>query len=215
MEDIQVINFKMTNNIDWDELKKKVDADLQKDINVEVQTAKDIEYGIGRGNGIINLKYPSPEEYFSTHLHPINTDIDPFNLFGKQNDSDEDEDNIEYEPEDSEEDEEYQDDEDTDEDTDEDYDDEGGLLPISNNNREEVSQEDIEKYAWNNKTEEVENKINEHDIQCIHLIDILSDYNDDVYIYPLNNDQDIHLCKQCNMNLASKIMEQLALEMFL
>ena len=187
------MNFKMVNNIDWNDLKKKVDADLQADIDAEAQAANDVSLLFGKEKGIINLKIPSDgtlksqikNDYFSSHLVPRNVDIDPFNLWG--NDS---------------EDESEEDEEELDENDDWDYNDEDGELP-------EVSQRSIEKYAWNNHS-----TANKDDIYCKHLTD-QEEYKGDTYLYPICKDQDICLCKECNMILASKIMEQMALEMFL
>jgi hypothetical protein len=184
------MNFKMEKeNINWQELKEKVDADIQKDIDNEIQTVKDINFLFGDEKGITNLK-------------PIDVNIDPFNLWGNQNNEDE---NIESEGSEDNECEEDESEEDDSEDIassyDCDYCDQGGFI---------CPHSEIEKCAWNNADKK-------SDIECIHLSnkDNLDKYNDDVYIYPINKEQDISLCKDCNRELASKIMEQMATELFL
>lgn len=124
---------------------------------------------------------------------------------------------------------------------DQDYEDEGGELPdVSIDD----SPEQISKIAWNNhdglnrnhflgpeitfKREEIKNDLEDDEedyeedykdeeynekytMECIHL----NGDDDEVYIYPIDDDQDICLCKQCNMTLAGKILEQMAIETFM
>lgn len=207
MEEAQ-LNFKMENNINWDELKRKVDADLQKDIDEETRIVNDIEYVFGRGKGIVNLK--DSNNHFYTHLNPKNVNVDPFNLFGRKEDdeeTEEDEEEIDYEDDDY-----------LDENDDEDYNDEGGEIPQISQKDVEYDQRSIEQYAWNNKDNQrvtKEQSSRKKDIQCDHVANEFESYNGDVYIYPLSPGQDICLCKDCHRELASKIMEQLAMEMFL
>jgi hypothetical protein len=54
----------------------------------------------------------------------------------------------------------------------------------------------------------------EIEILCRHF-DNKSQGVDPVYIYPINDYQKICLCDTCNANLASKMLEQLALETFI
>jgi len=191
------MNFKMEKEkINWDELKKKVDDDIQKDIDNEIQTIKDINTNLGDDNRILNLK-------------TTDIDIDPFNLWAgvdiEEKDKNEELDEDEIDDENFEE---EVDETDEDEERDEnysscfcDYCDQGGLIDPHS---------EIEKYAWNNAEKK-------SDIECIHLSskEKINTYDDDVYIYPINKEQDICLCRDCNRELASKIMEQMALEMFI
>jgi hypothetical protein len=52
------------------------------------------------------------------------------------------------------------------------------------------------------------------DVQCKHFLDA-SEGIGEVYIYPINDKTRMCLCKTCNANLASKMLEQLALETFI
>jgi hypothetical protein len=52
------------------------------------------------------------------------------------------------------------------------------------------------------------------DIKCRHFDEESKTVNE-VYIYPINDMQRVCLCKYCNANLASKIFEQIALETFI
>jgi hypothetical protein len=171
--------------IDWTGLKKKVDNDLQEDIDDEIQTVNDI---IEREN------------------------LDIKNMFNKNkgiiylNDTDKD---------DSEEDSEW--DNESDDDDQELDDNDFGLLP------DNFSKKDISGIAWNNKQEDSKVDANERcscnlkNIECIHLAedDFDEDDDDDMYIYPINEDQDLCLCNECNKSLSAKIIEQMAKEMFL
>jgi hypothetical protein len=194
----------MAENINWDELKKKVEADLQNDINNEVQTIKDINDVLGEDKGIVHLrdlhlaktlKNPESDAFFSCSLTPKNIDIDPFNLWGTSEEEDTD-DTVNEDNEDNEEEVDYS--------CDQDYLDQGGFI---------CPHSEIEKYAWNNADKQDIN--NKNDIYCIHLSNENDSYKDDVYIYPLSDKQDICLCNNCNRELAAKIMEQIATELFI
>ena len=256
-EDLQIINFKMENNINWDELKEKVDADLQKDIDEETQNIDSIteneNWNLTRCEDYLNpFMMAQPEKKI---IYLKNGKI---NLVESEDDVEED---AEDEEESEDDDLDYIDDEDYSDD----YDDQGGFLPNTHTNgalSKDSSQEEIEAYAWNKcaprfnndrkltlpigmqKSGDIEkyllnleepgmhpelkdnndiiigrDKTNQKeilaDIQCIHLSKNLDSCDDTVYIYPLSPGQDICLCSDCNRNLASKIMEQMALEMFL
>jgi len=47
-------------------------------------------------------------------------------------------------------------------------------------------------------------------IKCKHKKDL----NEEGYCYDISSDQNLWLCKDCNMNLASEILKQLAIEVF-
>ena len=170
------MNFNMENNkecIDWEELHKKVDADLQNDIDNEIQSAKDIDFIFGKENGITNLK--NSNTIFSTGIIPKNIHINPFNMWEKAPFKE----TVEV-----------KDDTEESENSDYDFQDQGGFIN---------SQEDIERLAWNNKKEkpmtaEEEKDIEEYllnleepgmhpelkkkDIQCRHLEEDSEMYED-------------------------------------
>lgn len=250
------MNFKMEKEtINWDELRKKVEEDEHLEANKDSINAFE-----NIGLSLFGNMKPIMEDAFN--LWPKNKGTEDV-----EEDIDEDNDDI-------------------------DYGNEGGFLSDIDE-AEEVSQEDIEKYAWNNKekittpmTPEEEknienyllnleepgmhpelkdkkdskkckhcgqildfyedkceyclscfdlyrkgylecqetykekesvNKNNQKYIQCIHLEEDSDMYDNDegVYIYPMSKDQDIYLCNNCNRELASKIMEQIATELFL
>jgi len=156
-------------NIDWGELKKKVDADLQNDINEELQTIKDLENAnLIDGSGIINLKLSSPD---------IN---------------DESAMNFSF---------------------DEDFNDEGGFL-----NDEESKY--IQGIAWNKCCNAEDSCANNDQCGCCSAKNVIrcshiESKPDSEYIYPIDGINELWLCKECNMLLASKILEQLALETFM
>ena len=185
------MNFNMENNIDWDDLKQKVDADLEEELKQEQEAIKEElkilqnivdEYP---GRGIVNLDYTPKEEedYFDeggeledgfvqeltwnkypqpTERHNIFSECD-CNLCNEEDEEDEeDEDDDEYDEED---------------------DDEYNCGPPK-------------KYS----------------LECKH---IQKDDYENIYIYPIDDEQELCLCTQCNMILASKMLEQLALETFL
>jgi len=56
-----------------------------------------------------------------------------------------------------------------------------------------------------------EDKMEKYSMECIHI----TDNNPEGYIYPIDEDQELCLCPECNMILASKVLEQLALETFI
>ena len=255
----------MTNNenINWEELRAKVKADEQKEIDNETQTVNDIlemyKWTLSPSRdqkSIIHSK--ERKDNFEKSKNDMGLSLfgsmkpvieDAFNLWPKSSEEVED---IEYDTENdgsekfSEEDEDIDLEDEADESNDDcDYGDECGLLPDDDtevsNEDSDVSNEDIQKYAWNNRenitkpiTEEEEKNIedyllkleepgmhpeldstNKDDIQCPHLAKDIDMYSDDsVYIYPLMKNCDICLCRQCNMILASKMMEQLVTEAF-
>lgn len=90
----------------------------------------------------------------------------------------------------------------------------GGFLP--------EDKKAIEKAAWNSK---VVIGPNITELKCPHYVEENGDGSDDSademigYSYPLYEDTEeeqvnVHLCEECNAILASKMMEQLALELF-
>lgn len=48
------------------------------------------------------------------------------------------------------------------------------------------------------------------EIKCKHI----DGKEDSTYIYEINSEQDLMLCKQCNLNLAGEIAKQQAIETF-
>jgi hypothetical protein len=155
-------------NINWDELRKKVDADLQRDIDEEISNVKSI-----------NNKYP---EKGTVHFKTTAVYVNPFNPWGVKEEENQfwgmDSDTLE----------------------DEDFKDEGGELP-------ELDSKEISKIVWNNRARPFS-------LVCKHLEDGSGDY-DEGYIYPLTDNQEVCLCQDCNRELASKILEQLATEIFI
>ena len=62
------------------------------------------------------------------------------------------------------------------------------------------------------KDDDKEANYKKNEILCKHFNDRVLETQ---YIYPLNDTEDILLCEQCHRELAAKIMEQLALEIFI
>ena len=46
-------------------------------------------------------------------------------------------------------------------------------------------------------------------VECMHV-----ELQEDTYSYKLSDSESLHLCKQCNLNLAENMMKQIAIEVF-
>lgn len=175
-------NFNMGNNIDWDDLKLKVDADLQEelkkvqeDIKEELRILQNIvdEYP---GEGIVHLNnVPKEKDNYYDEGGELE---DGFvqELTWNKNPKPTPRDGMLYEEYDT---------------------------PKYEDCTCDMCDEDDEYGCGPPK---------EYSLECKHIQD--NDY-DDIYIYPIDDEQELCLCKQCNMILASKMLEQLALEIFL
>jgi len=207
-------NFKMEYNINWDDLKKKVDQDIQNDVDEEVSAVKDIEEKEGKFPGIIRIR-----SKFNMGLP--NKAI----IFGEDSE------------EDSEEDQDYEDEggelpELTEEQISKiawNNNDEGEsrnpfwkpritykreeLIPTPIPEEEEEFQDALDlfettKAEYENESEEENGK---YSMECLHIDD---SNESDIYVYPIDEDQELCLCPDCNSKLAGQMLEQLALEFF-
>jgi len=218
-------------NIEWDKLNMKVNECIQKDIDEEIGTIKLIEEREGYYPGIIKLHYPqSAEDIIKEVSEEEEEDEEEEDEEDEEEDEEDEEEEDEEDEEEEDEEEEEEEDEDEEEEDEEDEEDEEELLDDSF----DVSPKQISKIAWNNhnversrnpfwgpkitykreeiKEDELEDENEEtYSMECIHL----NGDDDEIYIYPISDGQELCLCKNCNMMLASKILEQLALETFL
>lgn len=106
-----------------------------------------------------------------------------------------------------------------------DYNDEHGFLDPSLDNTNNIfyDEKTLSELAWNKKPQIKEDynyldfeRFNigteQLDIKCRHFDE---EQTGETYIFPINDNQRVCLCKYCNANLASKMLEQLALETFM